>query len=170
MKNIVVAFDREHAIGRDNTLPWAGKLPADMRRFRELTTGDTVIMGRKTFESLPPSYRPLPDRQNIVLSLGEVAGTGFQVARSLAEAYALAEHDEVHVIGGSQIYELALPTADCVYATEIDTVIEDADAYLRGFNNDEWTETLRADYPIDDRNAYGYSFITYLRNHPADQV
>jgi len=166
MKNIVVAFDRDHAIGRNGELPWAGQLPADMRRFREITMGDTVIMGRKTFESLPDNYRPLPGRQNIVLSLGEVAGTGFQIARSLEEAYSLATEEEIHVIGGGQVYEAALLTVDRIYATAIDTHIEGADAYFPSINNDQWDIIDERAFEADEKNAFGYSFITYLRNHP----
>lgn len=76
MKSIVVAYDHERTIGRNNQLPWAGQLPADMRRFKELTEGTSVVMGRKTFESLPESFRPLPRRQNIVVSLSQQAFLG----------------------------------------------------------------------------------------------
>ena len=168
MKNIVVAYDKGYVIGENGALPWAGHLPADMKRFREITTGDSVIMGRKTFESLPDSFRPLPGRQNIILSLGEVAGTGFQVAHSLDKAYALAEHEEVHVIGGGQIYKAAFDTIDRVYATEIDTVVEGADTYFPAMHSNEWHETEREAFPANERNMYGYSFVTYLRNNPID--
>jgi len=165
MKNIVVAYDRTHAIGRSGELPWAGQLPADMQRFRDITMGDAVIMGRKTFESLPERFRPLPGRQNIVLSLGEVAGKGFQVARSLDEAYELAESDEIHVIGGAQIYNLALDTADRIYSTEINTTVAGADAYFPYISRNEWTKTESHSFPEDEKNRFSYSFNTYLRNH-----
>lgn len=168
MKNIVVAYDKAYAIGRNGELPWVGQLPADMKHFRETTTGGSVIMGRKTFESLPENYRPLPNRQNIVLSMGVVAGAGFQIARSLDEAYALAKHEEIHVIGGGQVYEAAMSTVDRVYATEIDTLVAGADTYFPVMHSNEWHETGREDFPADDRNGYGYSFVTYLRNHPID--
>lgn len=168
MKNIVVAYDKAGVIGRNGELPWAGKLPADMKRFRDLTMGESIIMGRKTFESLPERFRPLPGRQNIVLSLGEVAGTGFQIARSLEEAYALAEHDEVHIIGGGQIYTAALPTVDRIFATEIDTTVEGGDTYFPTMHSNEWHETAREDFSADEKNGFGYSFVTYLRNHPID--
>ena len=171
MKNIVVAYDRNHAIGKNGELPWAGKMPVDMKRFKDITMGGTVIMGRKTFESLPESYRPLPGRQNVVLSLGEVAGTGFQIARSLDEAYSLAENEEIHVIGGGQIYEqaLELDTIDRIYATEINTRVKGADTYFPFILDNEWTATDQLYHPgAGDKNAFGYSFITYLRNHPKD--
>jgi dihydrofolate reductase len=165
MKNIVVAYDKNHAIGKNGELPWVGKIPADMKRFRDLTLGHSVIMGRKTFESLPESYRPLPGRQNIVLSLGKVAGEGFQVATSLDEAYALAEHEEVNVIGGGQIYDLAIDSVDRIYATQINTVVEDPDTYFPFILDNEWTQAEFVSLPPDGKNAYKHSFITYLRNH-----
>lgn len=168
MKNIIVAYDKDYAIGKKGELPWAGQLSADMKHFRTITMGDSVIMGRKTFESLPGSYRPLPGRQNIVLSLGEVAGTGFQIARSLDEAYSFAVHENIHVIGGGQIYDAAIGSVDRVYATEVNTVVEDADTFFSVMHSNEWHETEREIFPIDARNMYGYSFVTYLRNHPID--
>jgi dihydrofolate reductase len=168
MKNSIVGYDRGHAIGKNGGLPWAGQLPADMKRFRDLTMGDTVIMGRKTFESLPERFRPLPGRQNIVMSMGEVAGTGFQIARSLDEAYALAEHEEVHIIGGGQLYHAAINTVDRIYATEIHTIVEGADTFFPTIHVNEWHETERQDFKADERNKFAYSFRTYLRNHPID--
>ena len=135
-----------------------------MAHFRALTNGNSVIMGRRTFDSLPEAYRPLPNRQNIVLSLGEVAGKGFEVARSLEEAYELADND-VHIIGGGQIYRLALPNVDTIHATLVDTVIEDADTHFP-ILGDDWTISEKKDFLPDGDNFYGYSFITYLRNHP----
>ena len=165
MKNIVVGYDNINAIGRNGDLPWAGDLPADMKYFRTITSGGSIIMGRKTFESLPEAYRPLPNRQNIVLSLGEVAGTGFQIARSLDEAYALADREETYVIGGGAVYEQALHTVDRVYATEIDTTTEDADTFFPKLDPAEWTLEHKAQYRAYDANKYGYAFVTYLRNH-----
>jgi len=166
MKNIVVAYDRDNAIGREGELPWAGQLPADMKRFRELTTNDTVIMGRKTFESLPDNYRPLPNRQNIVLTMGSLAANGFEVAHSLDEAYSLARNEEIHIIGGGQIYAAAIDTVDRIYATEIDTVVENADAYFPLISQDEWVSSEQQIFAADEKNKFGYSFLTYLRSHP----
>lgn len=165
MKSIVVAFDTNRAIGRENDLPWAGEMPDDMRRFAALTRGKTVIMGRTTFESLPSKMRPLPHRQNIVLSMGMVAREGFQVAHSLEKAYGLADYD-VHVIGGGQIYNLALPSVNQVFATEIQTEVEGADTFFPQLSENVWHEVERENFQADARNTYGYSFVTYLRNHP----
>ena len=156
------------AIGRENGLPWAGKLPSDMEHFKEVTDGQTVIMGRKTFESIPEKYRPLKNRQNIILSLSDVAYNGVQIARSLEEAYALAEA-EAMVIGGANVYEQALPTVDRVYATEIIEPVPGADAFFPAFPNDEWR--IEGEYDLrnaDQRNAYQHAFVTYLRRSPIE--
>jgi dihydrofolate reductase len=115
----VVAHSSNRVIGREGALPW--HLPTDMRFFRELTTGATVIMGRRTWESIPERFRPLPGRRNLVLSSGEVDGA--EVFSSLEAALQAAEGD-VYVIGGGATYAAALPLADRVYATEIDAEVE----------------------------------------------
>ncbi len=116
----VVAHASNRVIGRDGGLPW--HLPSDMRFFRELTTGATVIMGRKTWESIPERFRPLPGRRNLVLSRGgEIEGA--EVFATLDAALAAADGD-VFVIGGGATYEAALPLADRVYATEIDAEVD----------------------------------------------
>lgn len=159
MKSIVVAYENNHVIGNGGSLPWEGSMPADMRHFRELTIGKSVIMGRKTFESIG---RPLPERQNIVVSrLGGIAVNGIVVARSLDEAYELADHD-ISVIGGGQIYEAALPDMDIVYATEIDTNLE-GDALFPELSKDQWSEQDRIEHAADDKNKYDYSFVTYIK-------
>lgn len=168
MKSIVVAYDKARAIGKGGELPWAGALPADMQHFRDVTMGGSVIMGRKTFDSLPERFRPLPGRQNIILSLGEVAGTGFQVARSIEEAYALAETEDVHVIGGGQIYSAAMPFTEIIYATEIDTLVDHPDTYFPTIPVDDWHLESREDFLADGRNRFRHSFVTYLRNNPID--
>lgn len=167
MKTIVVAYDKNRAIGANGELPWRGKLPADIHHFTEITTGQTVIMGRRTYESLPDSYRPLPNRQNIVLSLSGKAIEGLTVARSLDEAYELAEREPM-VIGGGQIYELALPTVDRVLATEIDTVSPNADTYFPELNPYDWDRSDIAMHDATPANKYNYSFVTYLRRHSHD--
>lgn len=140
-------------------------LPADLRHFREQTLNGTVIMGRKTFESLPEAMRPLPNRQNIVLSLAEAAFQGAQHARSIEEAYDLAETENINVIGGEQIYRLALPTIDQVIATEIDTVVRDGDAEFPALSDSEWVQIAIEEHSRDERNTFDYSFVTYERRN-----
>lgn len=169
MRNIVVAYGvRDMAIGRENGLPWAGQLPSDMEHFRRITDGQTVIMGRKTFESIPETYRPLRNRQNIVLSMADVAYSGVQIAHSLEEAYELAEAEPM-VIGGANVYEQALPFTDRVYATEILASVPGADAFFPMFPSKEW----RIDGEVDMRkpdsvNKYAHAFVTYLRKDPIE--
>lgn len=167
MKSIVVAYDLEQTIGRNNQLPWAGQLPADLRRFKELTEGTSVVMGRKTFESLPEAYRPLPNRQNIVVSLTQRAFEGAVIANSLEDAFLRADAD-IMVIGGAQIYRQALPLVDRVYATEISTRTEDGDAFFPYLPVADWDVTEFEPHLPDDQNRFGYSFLTYLRREPVE--
>ena len=165
MKSIVVAFDAVRTIGRNGDLPWAGRLPADMRHFKELTEDESVIMGRRTFDSLPDAYRPLPHRKNIVLSLSATAIDGAFVARSLDEAYELAGENPI-VIGGADIYQQALPTVNRVFATEIMARTVGGDAFFPELPPSEWEITDIQDFEADDKNKYDYSFVTYLRRNP----
>lgn len=159
MKYIIVAYDKNRIIGANNSLLWLGEMSADMRRFRELTTGNVVIMGRKTFDSIG---RPLPNRQNIVITRQPLVIDGVQVVHSLDDAYKQAESGkDIYVIGGGQIFEQALADADSVLATQIDATF-DGDTYFP-ILSDEWHETLRQDYISDDKNRYNYSFITYTK-------
>lgn len=150
MVAIVVAHSRNRVIGRDGDLPW--HLPADLRRFRELTTGGTVVMGRKTYESIPERFRPLPNRRNVVVSRNGCDAP--EVCRSVDEAI----DGDCFVIGGGQVYAQALPHADRVYATEIDAHVE-GDAFfpeLTGFREVERSA------PIEE-NGHVFSFVTYER-------
>lgn len=166
-KSIVVAYDMERTIGRDGTLPWAGQLPSDMRHFKHLTENKTVIMGRKTYESLPEAYRPLPHRQNIVISLSRTALEGAQIADCLGDAYSQADYEPM-VIGGAQIYKLALPTVDHVYATEIFTHTPNGDAFFPPLLHNEWQVEDRDYRPADKDNRFSHSFVTYFRRSPIE--
>lgn len=156
---MIVAYDRERTIGADGKLPWEGKMASDMRRFRELTLGHSVIMGRTTAESL---RGPLKDRQNIVLSrMGMKAVEGFEIVGSLSEAYTIAR-DEAWIIGGGKVYEAALPDVNTIYATEIEADV-DGDVQFPAFDMSEWNETSREIHDADERNIFPYSFVTFDR-------
>ena len=159
MKSIVVAYDNNRAIGKNNAMPWQGQMPADMVRFKELTINKTVIMGRKTFESIG---HPLPYRQNIVISRQDIAydEEGVLVVHSLAHAYAAAEC-EIVVIGGAEVYGMALDEVDVIYATEIHSVFH-GDTFFPKLS-DAWVETSRENYAADNLNMYDYSFVTYTK-------
>lgn len=162
MKSIVVAYDMEHTIGRANMLPWAGQLPADMRHFQDITEGTSVVMGRKTFESIPERFRPLPNRQNIVISLTQQAFKGVLAARSLEDAFLKAEY-EIMVIGGAQVYEQALPLVDRVYATEVTTSTPEGDAFFPHLSAADWEVEEFEPHLADGKNKFGYNFLTYIR-------
>lgn len=159
MKNIVVAYDKQHGIGKDNDLLWDFRsIPSDMAHFRELTTGHTVVMGRKTFESI---RRPLPNRRNIIISSKVLEIVGAEVVSSLDAAYAAIPTDEdVYIIGGGQVYAESLDAADRIYATEIDQTFSGADTFFPKIG-DDWHEASREHIPADERNQYSMDFVTY---------
>lgn len=160
MKSIIVAYDQNRGIGAENDLLWQRDLPADLAHFREKTTGATVIMGRKTFQSIG---RPLPNRQNIVVSRsGMPAVDGVQVVTSLQEAYAAAEH-EIFVIGGGSIYAQALADMDRVYASEVKAVFPQATVFFPALGP-EWHETERITRLADEKNRYDVDFVVYDRS------
>lgn len=153
MINIVVAMSPNHAIGIDGRLPW--RLPEDLARFRRLTVGHTVVMGRKTFESLP--HGALPYRRNIVLSKSAGKLNGAEVCRSLEEALEKSRNDkEVFIIGGAGVYSQAMPLADTLYITLVKENPAEADTFFPHFDKNDWQETQRETHN-------GFSFITLAR-------
>jgi dihydrofolate reductase len=156
---LIWAMTKNRMIGRDNALPW--RLPDEMRHFVRTTKGKPVIMGRKEFDSVG---KPLPGRTNIVLTRNSTwHAQGVHVVRSLDEALRLARRVarrtgviEVMVIGGGEIYALALPVADRLYMTVLDVEL-DGDVFFPPFDESEWTEVSREDHPADARHAYAYS-------------
>jgi dihydrofolate reductase len=156
---VIAAVATNGVIGDDNRLPW--RLPEDLKRFRALTTGHAIIMGRKTWESLP---RPLPERQNIVVTRrhGYVA-PGAETAASLDEALARVRlPGPVFCIGGGEIYAEALPRADLVYLTEIARDFA-GDAKFPAFDRSQWRESAREPRERADPEGFDYAFVTYER-------
>lgn len=161
MKSMIVAYDKHRAIGKNGGRPWdGGKLRGDMRRFRELSKGKSLIMGQRTF-LLDVGGHALPNRQNIVLSREDLAIPNVIVAHSLTEAYAAAEYD-IAVIGGGQVFHEALGDVDVVYATEFDGDIK-GDVFFPELPANEWEEVSRENFKADEDNIYDYSFVTYRR-------
>ena len=148
-------------IGRDNDLPW--RLPADRKHFRRTTLGKPVIMGRLTWESIG---KPLDRRTNSVVTRDRhYSAPGCRVVHSFEEALATAEPaDEVMVVGGSQIYALALPLADRVYLTRVEAEVE-GDSFFPDLPATEWRETERREAPADDQNPHPLTFLTLDRIH-----
>jgi dihydrofolate reductase len=140
--SLIAAVAQNRAIGKDNQLLW--HLPEDMRHFRETTRGKTVIMGRKTWESLPEKFRPLPGRRNIVVTRDRnFVAEGAELAHSLDEAIAAAGDDgETFVIGGAELYRQALPMAQRLYLTEVAQAYE-GDVFFPEIQTAEWQEISR---------------------------
>jgi dihydrofolate reductase len=157
--SIIAAMGRNRVIGKDNTLPW--KLPADMKRFRDLTLKKPVIMGRKTYESIG---HPLSERINIILTKDKnFRADGCVVVNSIEEAIMVArEAKEVMVIGGAAVYAQFLIHADRMYLTLIDHDFE-GDAFFPRYNEAEWLVVKKEEHEKDENNSYPYSFVTLER-------
>ena len=152
---------RNRVIGRDGTLPWS--LPDEMAHFRSTTLGHPIIMGRKTFDSM--RRKPLPKRQNIVMSRSELAYAGVQHARDMTTALTIAREsgsDECFVIGGSAIYDAVFPVADRLYETIIDVEIT-GDVYFPEYEANEWVEVERTHHPADEHHAYAFDIFVRAR-------
>lgn len=158
---LIVAVADNGVIGREGGLPW--RLSEDLRRFKQRTLGRPVVMGRKTWESLG---KPLPGRTNIVITRRtdyRIDVPGVIVARDLDAAIAAAgDVDEVMIIGGAEIYALALPRADLVELTQVHASV-DGDTVFPTLPSADWKEISRTDHPADERNQYPASFVTLQR-------
>ena len=158
---LIAAVGRNRAIGRDNRLLW--KLPEDMQRFKALTLGHVVLMGRKTWESLPEKFRPLPGRHNIVLSRETYDQlSGAVVAHTLGDAIAAAGDRKIFVIGGAEVYEQALLEADRLELTEVDDDPH-GDAFFPEVDQHRWKEIARDSRPATAITP-PYAFVTYERS------
>lgn len=160
MISIIAAVAQDCAIGfRNKLLYW---LPNDLKRFKQLTTGHTIIMGRRTFESLPKGA--LPNRRNVVLSRSGVVYPGAETFPSLEEALASCRVDEdVYVIGGAQVYAQALPLADRLCLTEVLDTPAQADAFFPDFDREQWEESFAEAHDTDEKHAFAYRFVDYIR-------
>ncbi len=160
----IAALARNRVIGKDNDLPW--RLPDDMKFFMETTKGHHVIMGRKNYDSLHPKFKPLPHRTNIVITRQEnfdapgcivlhAVEPGLEIARKNAET-------ECFIIGGAEIYKLAMPFTTRLYLTEIDAVVE-GDTLFPEVNPSQWKEVSRVHHTADQRHAYAFDIVVYDR-------
>lgn len=161
-KAIIVAYDTNRAIGRGGDLPWGRSLPADLAHFKRLTKGGDVIMGRKTFESI--GRRPLPERENIVISSRPTGVKGVLTAVNLSSALALSRYP-TFIIGGAQVYSDALnaPEIDTIYTTEVEATFSGADTFFPELDMTVWEETDRVRRPADEANVYALDFVIYRR-------
>lgn len=161
MLKILVAFDENRVIGKNNTLIW--QLPADLKRFKALTTGHVIIMGRKTFESIG---RPLPNRTTIVISRQtDLQIEGVILANSVEEAILKAKsitREDIYIVGGAEIYTLSLPLADQILVTQLHDIFE-GDAFFPEISPEIWEVTEKERGITDEQNTYQFSYITYSR-------
>ncbi|HEU4603823.1 MAG TPA: dihydrofolate reductase [Steroidobacteraceae bacterium] len=156
--SIVVAASDNNVIGVRNELPW--HLPDDLRRFKALTMGKPVVMGRKTFESIG---KPLPGRTNVVVTRQrDWSAPGCVIANSIADAIEHADAAEIMIIGGAQIFAEVLPQVNTIHLTRVDVRL-DGDAFFPELAPSDWRETNREDHAADARHAYAFSFVTLER-------
>ena len=158
MISIIAAVAKNRAIGYQNKLIYW--LPNDLKRFKQLTTGHTIIMGSNTFRSLPKGA--LPNRRNVVLSRSSKDFPGCDVYTSLDKALKSCQPDEdVYIIGGASVYEQAIKVADRLCLTEIDDVPDEADTFFPDYS--DWRVETKETYPKDERHAFEYAFVDYVR-------
>jgi len=159
--SIIAAVSDNYAIGKSNNLPW--HLPADLKHFRQLTTGHAVVMGKRTFEGL--SNGPLPNRKNIVLTsvMSEGVNKGYFEADSLEDAVYLCEHEEqVFIIGGATVYKQCIGKVDSMYITWVHHEFS-ADTFFPKIDFEKWEEVSREDHEADKTNPYSFTFSEYKR-------
>ncbi len=160
MISIIAAIAENNAIGLDNKLLYW--LPNDLRRFKALTTGHTIIMGHRTFDSLPKGA--LPNRRNIVLSRNtSLTLPGAEVFASLNDALAACNNEDVYIIGGASVYAEALPLADRLCLTHVHHTPAEADAFFPAVSPEEWQVESIEKHPADERHEHTYSFVDYIR-------
>jgi dihydrofolate reductase len=162
--SMIAALARNGVIGKANDLPW--HLPDDMKFFMQTTKGHHVIMGRKNYESLPEKFRPLPNRTSIVVTRQrDYNAPGCIVVHQMEEGVKMAEKNgesELFIIGGSEIYKLAMPIANKLYLTEIDSVIE-GDTFFPSYKKESWKEIARQHHTSDDRHQFSFDFVVYKK-------
>jgi dihydrofolate reductase len=157
---LISAVSENNVIGKDGDLPW-GRILKDMKHFESLTLNNSVIMGRKTYLSIPEEYRPLHDRKNIVMSRDLKSSEDIYIARNMEEALHLANQGEVYIGGGEKIYEMFLPVADKIELTRIHGDFE-GDAFFPKVDWSEWKEVKKSER-FETKKGLGYTFETYER-------
>jgi len=156
--SIIVAIGKNNEIGKDNNLLW--RLSDDLKRFKQITTGHTIVMGRKTFESLPKGA--LPNRRNIVLTKQDINIEGVEIVHSKEALFSIIAPDEkVFIIGGASIYELFLNDADTMHLTKVNASF-DADVYFPNFAEIDWELITKEEFSANEKNEYDYTYL-YLK-------
>lgn len=157
---LIAAAAENNALGKDNHLLW--HLPDDFKRFKKLTTGHFIIMGRKTFETFP---KPLPNRTHIVITRQkDYSKKGCHVVHSMEAALDLAKNDtETYIIGGGEIYELGLPYSNKIELTRVHATFTDADTFFPEIDLNEWELIEKNHHPTDEKHKVDFTYLTYLR-------
>ena len=166
----VVAMDDNRLIGRDNDLPW--RLPDDMAWFRRQTLGKPCIMGRKTYDSLPRRFRPLPGRLNIVVTRNvDYEAPGAIVVHSVEDALqAAGEVEEIVIVGGAELFRRLMPIVDRLYLTEVHGAVE-GDVFFPEYDRAQWREIYRQEHAADERHPYAFTWLILDRiRQPIDQL
>lgn len=155
MISLIAAIAQNNCIGKHNSLPW--NIPEDLKHFKELTTGKTVLMGRKTWESIPEQFRPLPKRKNIVITTQSdfIVPESVELFHSLGDAISAHNNENIFVIGGANIYAQTIGLADTLYITHVNQIV-DGDAFFPEIDKNIWKETER-------ENHENFSFVTYTK-------
>ena len=160
MLSIIVAIDQNNGIGKDNSMPW--HLSDDLRRFKAITMGHTVIMGRNTWLSLP--FKPLKGRRNIVISTNMPQTEGCEIARSIEEAQKLISNEEqAFIMGGARIYQQTIDIADELIVTHIHKAFDDIDTYFPTIDHTKWEVKEKTEILFDENSQLEYQYITYHR-------
>tara|TARA_R110001583_G_scaffold21194_1_gene80544 strand:- start:36587 stop:37087 length:501 start_codon:yes stop_codon:yes gene_type:complete len=162
---MIAAAAENNALGKDNDLLW--HLPDDFKRFKKLTSGHKIIMGRKTYESFP---KPLPNRTHIIITRDKNYSVDYEeciVVHSLEDAIALVKNEIAFIIGGGEIYKLAEKQSDKIELTRVHANFEDADTFFPEINEDCWMMTKQEFHPTDERHKFSFTYITYERKNNA---
>ena len=160
MLSIIVAIDQNNGIGKDNSMPW--HLSDDLRRFKAITMGHTVIMGRNTWLSLP--FKPLKGRRNIVISTNMPQTEGCEIARSIEEAQKLISNEEqAFIMGGARIYQQTIDIADELIVTHIHKAFDGIDTYFPTIDHTKWEVKEKTEILFDENSQLEYQYITYHR-------
>ena len=160
MITLIAAVDKNLAIAKNGQIPW--KLPADMRHFRNTTEGNAVLIGRKTYQSLPVEFKPLPKRWNIVLTHNRCFDApGCTVLLKVEDVLQIANTVEVFVIGGAEIYRLLLPHAERMILTHVETLVH-GDTFFPRIKGD-WKPRLLSDHPADEKNPFSFAIVEYSK-------
>ncbi len=160
MITMIAAAGENNELGKNNDLLW--HLPDDFKRFKQLTTGHHIIMGRKTFETFP---KPLPNRIHIVITRNKnYKKEGAKVAHNMAEALNIAkDDDQPFIIGGGEIYKMGLPFADKIELTRVHGIFKDADTFFPEFSANEWQLTSELEHTKDEKHRYSFVYQTWVR-------